>query len=322
MAERNEVLTNQEIPKDIIDTEENNINNMVDANLDGVMRDISGGFNDYVLDEMAHENGVIKIRIMQSLEFRSAVSNSERYWEDGVVPYELSPTYNESEIGIISDAIEEFRNRTCIRFVPRKDELTYIFIEPDSGCSSIVGMIRERSNNVSLSTGCYLKGTVLHELMHVIGFIHEQNRPDRDDFVKIFWDNIIEDAKLNFEKYAWDQVHNFSSGYDYGSVMHYGAYAFAINDSLPTIEPLKKGVEIGQRDNFSDLDVIKINSLYNCSQEKKDFPKIPIKPLKTDRKQLKKIRAFSSEILRMLMHHFLEIGKSFKYLFRKLLKLF
>jgi len=42
---------------------------------------------------------------------------------------------------------------------------------------------------VHLGPSCDLKVTY-HEIFHMLGAIHTQNRPDRDQFVDINWDNI------------------------------------------------------------------------------------------------------------------------------------
>ena len=44
--------------------------------------------------------------------------------------------------------------------------------------------------DISIGNGCERLGTVIHEMMHTIGFIHEQSRPDRDEYVEVFYDNI------------------------------------------------------------------------------------------------------------------------------------
>lgn len=60
-------------------------------------------------------------------------------------------------------------------------------------------------------------------------------------------------------------IDHLDTMYDYGSVMHYASTAFSKNGK-PTIEPKKRGVEIGQRAGFSETDIYKINKLYKCAQ--------------------------------------------------------
>lgn len=45
---------------------------------------------------------------------------------------------------------------------------------------------------MSIGAGCDTKAVVEHELLHALGFYHEQSRSDRDDYVKIWWDQIEE----------------------------------------------------------------------------------------------------------------------------------
>ena len=52
--------------------------------------------------------------------------------------------------------------------------------------------------DISIGNGCERLGTVLHEMMHTIGFIHEQSRPDRDKYIKVFYDNIKPGEISNF----------------------------------------------------------------------------------------------------------------------------
>lgn len=46
--------------------------------------------------------------------------------------------------------------------------------------------------NLDRASGCLNEAIIQHETLHSLGFFHEHNRPDRDDFVKINFDNAPE----------------------------------------------------------------------------------------------------------------------------------
>ena len=47
------------------------------------------------------------------------------------------------------------------------------------------------SQAISIGKNCDKFGIVVHELGHVVGFWHEHTRPDRDDWVTIYRENIM-----------------------------------------------------------------------------------------------------------------------------------
>ena len=71
------------------------------------------------------------------------------------------------------------------------------------------------------------------------------------------------DVAYNFDKFTWGEVDGFGVGYDYGSIMHYDAYAFAINPGVPTIIPRQAGAVLGG-DALTNSDAQKINNMYQC----------------------------------------------------------
>ena len=52
---------------------------------------------------------------------------------------------------------------------------------------------------ISLGRGCVFVGVVVHELLHALGFWHEQSRADRDAHVDIVYENILPGFQFNFE---------------------------------------------------------------------------------------------------------------------------
>ena len=56
------------------------------------------------------------------------------------------------------------------------------------------------------------------------GLWHEQSRPDRDQYIRIEWDNIELGTENSFFKYNRSIIESFSLPYDYGSIMHYPTY--------------------------------------------------------------------------------------------------
>ncbi|XP_051959957.1 hatching enzyme 1.2-like [Xyrauchen texanus] len=180
------------------------------------------------------------------------------------VPYTFADLFYNDEKTTIESAMKSIAEKTCIRFVPRSTQVDYLSIENLVGCWSSVGRTGGKQQ-VSLSvSGCVNHGIIEHELLHSLGFYHEHTRSDRDQYVRINWENIPQASANNFEK---KDTNNLNTPYDYTSIMHYGRTAFAIQYGKESISPIPdSSVKIGQRVEMSTIDIQKINKLYECGE--------------------------------------------------------
>ncbi|KRZ56396.1 Zinc metalloproteinase nas-6 [Trichinella nativa] len=196
---------------------------------------------------------------------RSSVRDKHLLWKDGIVPYEISAIFTTVQRKKITNAMKMIEANSCVRFVPRTIEPDYLVINNDHGCFSMVGRMQGRQV-VSLGSGCLFNEVIVHELMHVLGFWHEQSRTDRDDFIIIRAENVIPSMVGQFRKIELPYVDFLDEKYDYYSIMHYDSKAFSRNgeNTIEAIEPAMTEV-IGKALELSASDIRKLNKLYECT---------------------------------------------------------
>ena len=169
------------------------------------------------------------------LKKRGAIRGTSRLWPSGVVYYYYDFSIDRPTGILIRQAMDDLEEKTCLRFLYSNDNSTvrirFQRMLYDGCNSNFIGKMPDIYNPyfvqaINLGFGCNTKGIILHEIGHAIGFWHEQSRPDRDNYVKINWENVTKDYLLNFDKRNSWEVDHQASGYDYGSIMHYGMKFF------------------------------------------------------------------------------------------------
>ncbi|XP_050707813.1 zinc metalloproteinase nas-38-like isoform X1 [Eriocheir sinensis] len=201
-------------------------------------------------------------------ERKALADLSARWPEQGgfpTVPYYLDTT-DSVTVAAINAGIAHWEQNTCIRFQLTSNlAQRHVRFFEGSGCWSYVGMLAQNGQDISIGSGCKELGTVAHEIGHAIGFVHEQSRPDRDDYVVINYGNIQTGKENNFNKYSTSVVNTYGIPYDYSSDMHYGSTGFTNNGqtTIATLYPLAQEL-IGQRTGLSHRDILLANTMYGC----------------------------------------------------------
>ena len=195
------------------------------------------------------------------------------YWDERFhIPYEIDPNsflFSEQNKQAIDEALASFSSRVGVVELEPYDPDVHgengqriLFTDDGGGCASYVGRTSYTEQRVWLAySGCLQPYIIHHEVMHAIGFFHEQSRPDRDEHIVVNLENVRDGAEHNFAMRE-SAIDSLGIPYDTKSVMHYSSGAFSSNGEM-TITTID-GKRIEYNTEMSDADVTQIMLLYQC----------------------------------------------------------
>uniref|UniRef100_A0A0K0ELE8 Metalloendopeptidase n=1 Tax=Strongyloides stercoralis TaxID=6248 RepID=A0A0K0ELE8_STRER len=203
------------------------------------------------------------------INFKREILIYKQYlWDFPINYYVMPPVSREN----VRTAISEIEKNTCVKFEEVNDITTLkegLVFEKGGSCSSYVGHV-SKLQRIFLRSECYENPyKILHEIGHALGLVHEHSRIGRDKFITIDFLQLNDRGKRNFEIRNSPHYVNYSTTYDYASIMHYGQYAFSSRwyrlIGRPVIIPKldhQYSRMMGQRKMVAFNDFKKINLLY------------------------------------------------------------
>jgi len=174
-----------------------------------------------------------------------------RAWNDSKIAYAFAEDFKNKEL--VFQVLKYLEKETPLSFIGlEEEEDAVVFVNGDEHCYSYLGKVGGHQP-VFLAPNCGFQ-EILHEVMHVLGFIHEHSRTDRDEYVNINWENIQDNFELQFEKVPQELMEPIlDTKFDFKSIMLYQPHFFAKEKGLVTlesrssqkIEPTQKGLSKG-----------------------------------------------------------------------------
>lgn len=175
-------------------------------------------------------------------------------WVEGRVWVDFDSNVSTQNRQRFWDAAWEWEAIADLSFRRRTDQGTYVYVKSSDRNWSRCGIDGGGKRSLEI-VNWNRKGTIMHEIGHALGLMHEHSRTNRDNYINIHWTNIEIGKKHNFYE-LWSTRYG---GYDFDSIMHYAKRDFARHASSGNTISMKSGYEdwldkIGQRNYLSERD--------------------------------------------------------------------
>ncbi|WP_291515439.1 M12 family metallopeptidase [Bdellovibrio sp. ArHS] len=180
-------------------------------------------------------------------------------WDSSEIAIYIQPDLENPQR--VREALLYFAN-TPIRFVDYTDqEDVLVFQTGSKDCKSYLGKVGGKQP-VWLAPNC-APAEIAHEIMHALGFIHEQNRTDREAFVQVLKDNVEEGYLINFEIFPPSLMKvSGLAPFDYNSLMLYPSDTFAKPGTSQTLVSKDPGRQIAPLRALSQADIQRLYQAY------------------------------------------------------------
>lgn len=107
-------------------------------------------------------------------------------WDDGVVPYRFATDVAQPNRDRTREVMDEIESWCNVRFLPSTGaEPHWITIRNSTAGQGNSASVGQQAGGVVNIVLWESKGMILHELMHTLGFLHEQSRADRDQYLDL-----------------------------------------------------------------------------------------------------------------------------------------
>lgn len=157
---------------------------------------------------------------------RASNSTKPLPWPKGIIPYDVSQLTEPQQL-LVQRAMQRWMDTGAkLIFVPRSNQVEYVHFtgKTDAGNNaSHDGFRKGIRTDINITAFWWRQAEWMpaHELGHVLGFHHEHQRWDRDQFVTIRYEHIKPGREHDYD---WIPKTNWivnSTAYDYRSIMHY-----------------------------------------------------------------------------------------------------
>jgi len=147
-------------------------------------------------------------------------------WPGGSIPYDISKLTATQQSLALRAMQRWMETGAHIKFTPRSNEVEYVNFTGRTNAgnnTSHPGFLPGKRTDINITAFWWRENEWMptHELGHVLGFFHEHQRWDRDQFLVVHYENIKPGRAFDYDWIARTNWLVSTLPYDFKSIMHY-----------------------------------------------------------------------------------------------------